>query len=66
MMIKALELQREVLGEKHPDTVWSMAELARTHACFLSPHALRPDNSNLIGPELGLASLHRSSRLLLH
>ncbi|WXC50997.1 hypothetical protein QX201_010702 [Fusarium graminearum] len=28
---RALELRREVLGEKHPDTIWSMAELAATY-----------------------------------
>ena len=29
--VKVLALRREVLGEKHPDTVWSMADLATTY-----------------------------------
>lgn len=29
--VKVLELRREVLGEKHPDTIQSMAELATTY-----------------------------------
>ncbi|KAK4442002.1 hypothetical protein QBC34DRAFT_456758 [Podospora aff. communis PSN243] len=28
---RAYELRREVLGEKHPDTIWSMASLATTY-----------------------------------
>ncbi|WAO94549.1 NB-ARC domain-containing protein [Fusarium falciforme] len=28
---RALKLRREVLGEKHPDTIWSMASLAATY-----------------------------------
>lgn len=29
--IKVLDLRREVLGEKHPDTIRSMADLATTY-----------------------------------
>ncbi|CAG9955385.1 unnamed protein product [Clonostachys rosea f. rosea IK726] len=30
LTVQALDLRREVLGEKHRDTIWSMAELAAT------------------------------------
>lgn len=29
--VQVLELQREVLGKKHPNTIWSMALLAETY-----------------------------------
>jgi hypothetical protein len=29
--VDVLELRKEVLGERHPDTIWSMAELAATY-----------------------------------
>ncbi|KAH7119495.1 hypothetical protein B0J13DRAFT_589975 [Dactylonectria estremocensis] len=31
IFIKVLKLQQKILGEKHPDTIWSMGSLAATH-----------------------------------